>query len=118
MTRACCCSGRSGLFMTGLISLVGCMCVLLPCVYCMVREEGWNMLRDWINSWLVRNHWDVEVTQSVWRGLDWIDEYYRNQLKKIFNGYSKFKHGQQDCDKNTKKNKKTLFLMKNIIHYS
>ena len=39
----------------------------------MVKEEGWKLLREWVNSWLVRNHWDVEVTQSVWKGLDWMD---------------------------------------------
>ncbi len=49
------------------------MSVILPSIYCLVREDAWVHLREWINSWLVRNHWDVEVTQSVWRGLDWVD---------------------------------------------
>ena len=71
------CAGRRGLYVTGVLSLAGCLCLLLPSVYCMVQEEGWTRLREWVNSWLVRNHWDVEVTQSVWKGLDWMDHHHR-----------------------------------------
>jgi len=76
--RCCFCfSSRVGLFLTAGISLAGCTGVLLPSVYCMVKEDGWKRLREWVNSWLVRNHWDVEVTQSVWKGLDWMDEHHQ-----------------------------------------
>ena len=71
------CAGRRGLYVTGALSLAGCLCLLLPSVYCMVQEEGWTRVREWINSWLEGNQWDVEVTQSVWKGLDWMDHHHR-----------------------------------------
>jgi hypothetical protein len=53
--------------------VLSCLAVLLPSLYGLVRADSWSQLREWVNSWLVRNHWDVEVTQQVWRGLDWLD---------------------------------------------
>jgi hypothetical protein len=61
------------LFLTGSCSVLSCLAVLLPSLYGLVRADSWSQLREWVNSWLVRNHWDVEVTQQVWRGLDWLD---------------------------------------------
>ena len=68
-----CISPSQGLVLTGSCSLVSSMAVMLPSLYCLVREDAWTQLREWVNAWLVGNHWDVEVTQSVWRGLDWLD---------------------------------------------
>jgi hypothetical protein len=68
-----CISPSQGLVLTASCSLLTCIAVMLPSLYCLVREDVLVHLREWINSWLVRNHWDVEVTQSVWKGLDWLD---------------------------------------------
>jgi hypothetical protein len=80
MSSKSCCScaakGRRSLLITGSCSLLSCMTVILPSVYSLVREDAWAELREWVNSWLVRNHWDVAVTQSVWRGLDWLDGHH------------------------------------------
>ena len=59
------------------------MSLLLPAVYCLVVEEGWEWMREWINSWLVRNHWDVAVTQSVWQWLDWMDVHHQFMLSSL-----------------------------------
>ena len=74
-TSCCSCGSRSrrSLLLIGSCSLASCTVVLLSSLYCLVREDAWTQLREWVNAWLVRNHWDVEVTQSVWRGLDWLD---------------------------------------------
>ena len=77
--RRCSCAARSSrrsLLLIGSCSLLTCMAVMLPSIYALVREDAWAQLREWVNSWLVRNHWDVEVTQSVWRGLDWVDRHH------------------------------------------
>ena len=33
-----------------------------------------------MNGWLVRNHWDVSVTQWVWQWLDWLDTHHQFML--------------------------------------
>ena len=71
-----CISPTQGLALTASCSLLTCLAVILPSLYGLVREDAWLQLREWVNSWLVRNHWDVEVTQSVWRGLDWLDSHH------------------------------------------
>lgn len=67
-------AGRRGLYLTGALSLTGCLSVCIPAIYCLVRDQGWSLLRSWINLWLAENHWDATVSQSIWSWLDWMDE--------------------------------------------
>jgi len=74
------CAGRRGLLVSGVLSLVGCLSLLLPALYALVLDTGWLWFREWLNGWLVRNHWDVSVTQWVWQWLDWLDTHHQFML--------------------------------------
>ena len=76
-------AGRRGLYLTGALSLTGCLSVCIPTIYCLVRDQGWSLLRSWINLWLAENHWDATVSQSIWSWLDWMDENQREILAGI-----------------------------------
>lgn len=69
--------------MVGIFSVMMSMLVLLPSLYMLVRKEAWQMVRDACNAWLEQNHWDIQVTQVVWKGVKWVDQNHRILLASV-----------------------------------
>lgn len=65
------------------MSVIMSMVVLLPSLYMLVRKEAWKVVRDACHTWLEQNHWDIKVTQVVWRGVKWVDMNHRLILASV-----------------------------------
>jgi len=78
-----CCSPRCLVLLVGIFSVLMSMVVLLPSLYMLVRKEAWKVVRDACHTWLEQNHWDIKVTQVVWRGVRWVDLHHRMLLASL-----------------------------------
>lgn len=76
----CCCSPRSVVLLTSLLSVLVTLATMLPAVLLLLDNEVWHQTKLWLQAWLEQNHWDIEVTQVVWRGLSWLDEFHHYVL--------------------------------------
>ena len=51
-SRCCCFSKRTGVLVTGVTSSAVSLGVVLPIVYLLVREGGWQFVRGEVEKWL------------------------------------------------------------------
>jgi len=69
------------------LSLVSVIFSLLPTItflYLLIDDTSWDLIMSHTHRWLEHNHWDVKVTQIVWRALDLVDDNHSVILLVLF----------------------------------
>lgn len=81
MPCCCCCSRRSGVLVTGVVSVLMSLVTALPMLYVLVKQDAWVSIYNSMLGWL-KNHFikDTQATSAVISLLDWLAEDSRYQL--------------------------------------
>lgn len=72
--------GRGLVLWAAVLSLVLGLAVILPSVLLLVNTSTWHHVNKSIQRWLVENHWDRQVTQTVARCFHWLDVHHEPLL--------------------------------------
>lgn len=67
------CVGRTGVRLSGALSLGGTVCVLLASLYCLIEDSVWLQFRNKVTAWIQESHrWDSTISTSIQSFLDWL----------------------------------------------
>jgi len=65
--------GRTGVRLSGALSLCGSVCVLMGSLYCLIEDSLWLEVRNRLTAWIQESHrWDSTISTSIQSFLDWL----------------------------------------------
>ena len=60
------CMGRTGVRLSGALSLCGSVCVLMGSLYCLIEDSLWLEVRNRLTAWIQESHrWDSTISTSI-----------------------------------------------------
>eukprot|EP00095_Tigriopus_kingsejongensis_P010900 maker-scaffold348_size200312-snap-gene-0.27 protein:Tk10900 transcript:maker-scaffold348_size200312-snap-gene-0.27-mRNA-1 annotation:"GL10847" len=75
--RCCLCFNKKvGTFATGVLSILGNLAILVPCIFALIQPEFWAEAYKLVEDWILNNHWDSDVTSSALRLLSMVSEHH------------------------------------------